>query len=46
MSTALHNIRGHWTGVGGVRCALGAGRECRYSEAKRGIGGKRGHWGV
>ena len=24
----------------------GTGRECRYSGARRGIGGKRGHWGV
>ena len=25
---------------------MGAGRECRYSGARRGIGGKRGHWGA
>ena len=23
-----------------------AGRECRYSEPRRGIGGIRGHWGA
>ena len=32
--------------VGGVRCVLAAGRECRYSGARRGIGGIRGHWGL
>ena len=25
--------------VGGVKCVLQAGRECRYSGARRGIGG-------
>ena len=25
---------------------LGAGRECRYTGARRGIGGIRGHWGA
>ena len=25
---------------------MGAGRECRYAEARRGIGGKRGNWGL
>ena len=29
-------------GVGAVRCVLGAGRGCRYSGARRGIGGIRG----
>ena len=32
--------------VGGVRGVLGAGRECRYTGARRGIGGIRGHWGL
>ena len=32
-------------GVGDVRGVLGAGRECRYSETRRGIGSIRGHWG-
>ena len=32
-------------GVGDVRSVLGAGRECRYSGARRGIGSLRGHWG-
>ena len=31
--------------VRGIRGVLGAGRECRYSGARRGIGGLRGHWG-
>ena len=31
--------------VGGVRVYLGAGRECRYSEARRDIGGIRGVFG-
>ena len=31
---------------GGVRGVLGAGRECRYSGARRGIGSIRGHWGL
>ena len=30
---------------GGVSSVLGAGRECRYSGARRGIGGIMGHWG-
>ena len=25
---------------------MGAGRECRYSRARRGIGSTRGHWGL
>ena len=29
-------------GLGGVRHAFGAGRECRYSGSSRGIGGIRG----
>ena len=33
-------------GCRGVRGALGAGRECRYSGASRGIGGIRGLLGV
>ena len=33
-------------GVGGVKGVLGAGRECRYSGVRRGIGAKRGHWGL
>ena len=32
--------------VGSVRGVLGAGRECRYSGARRGIGGIRGYWGL
>ena len=32
-------------GVIGVRAVLGAGRECRYSGARRGIGSIRGYWG-
>ena len=31
-------------GVEGVRVYWGDGRECRYSGARRGIGGIRGHW--
>ena len=31
---------------GGVRGVFGAGRECRYSGASRGIGSKRGQWGL
>ena len=31
--------------LGGVRGVLGAGRDCRYSGARRGIGCIRGHWG-
>ena len=33
---------GGFRGCRGVRHALGAGRECRYSGASRGIGGIRG----
>ena len=33
-------------GVGAVRDVLGAGRECRYSGARRGIGGIRGYLGL
>ena len=36
----LEGIRG----VGVVRGVLGAGEECRYSGARRSIGGIRGHW--
>ena len=32
-------------GCMGVRGVLGAGRECRYSGARRSIGGRRGLWG-
>ena len=32
-------IRGCWG-------CIGAGRECRYSGARSGIGGIRGHWGL
>ena len=32
--------------VGGVRDVLGAGRECRYSGARRGRGGIREHLGA
>ena len=42
MSGPLQGIRG----CQGVRCVLGASRECRYSGAKKGIGGIRGHWGL
>ena len=28
--------------LGGIRGVLGAGRECRYSRARRGIGSMRG----
>ena len=28
----------------GYQACNGAGRECRYSGARRGIGGIRGHW--
>ena len=31
---------------GSVRGVLGAGRECRYSGASRGIGSIREHWGL
>ena len=37
-------VRRSIRGVEGVRDALGAGRECRYSGASRGIGSIRGHW--
>ena len=33
-------------GVGGVTGVLGAAMECRYSGARRCIGGVRGHLGV
>ena len=46
---------GHWGLLGGVevfrgckgchRC-IGAGRECRYSGARRDLGDLRGHWGL
>ena len=29
-----------------MRGVFGAGRECRYSGARRSIGGIRGHWGA
>ena len=32
--------------IGGIRGVLGAGRECRYSGARRSIGGIKGHWGL
>ena len=32
-------------GCRGVRVYWEAARECRYSGARRGIGGQRGHWG-
>ena len=32
--------------IGGVRVYWGDGRECRYSGARRGIGGIRGHLGL
>ena len=41
----LGAVRGTLGGVGGVLGVLGAGRKCRYSGARRGIGGIRGHWG-
>ena len=47
---AARGVGGHYgvsmghKGVKGVY--LGAGRECRYSGARRGIGGIRGHLGV
>ena len=47
-------LRAPW-GVGGIRGSLGGvgvsgvywgpSRECRYSGARRGIGGIRGYWG-
>ena len=36
------DIRDPSQGVGGIRGALGAGRECRCSGASMGIGGIRG----
>ena len=36
----LGAVRGHWE----VKGVLGDGRECRYSKARRGVGGIRGHW--
>ena len=33
-------------GVRGVRAVLRASRKCRYSGARRCIGGIRGHWGL
>ena len=33
-------------GVWGGRGVLGASRECRYSVARRDIGGIRGYWGA
>ena len=41
-------VGAHWVirRCRGVRGILGAGRECRYSGARRGIGGIRGHFGV
>ena len=51
----IGGMRGHWGSPGGVGAIRGhqrvsgvywgAGRECRYSRARRGIGGMRGHWG-
>ena len=44
-------MRRHWgssrgcRGVRAIRGVLGAGRECRYSGARRAIGSIRGHWG-
>ena len=32
-------------GCRGYQGCIGAGRECRYSGVRRGIGGIRGHWG-
>ena len=38
----VEGVGGHWgQGIGVVRGALGAGRECRYSGATIGIGGIR-----
>ena len=40
---------GHLGGIGGVGVLgvyWGAGRECRYSGARRGIGRIRGYWGL
>ena len=42
-------VRGCQEGVKGCRGVtgvLGTGRDCRYSEAKRGIGGIRENWGL
>ena len=39
-------VSGHYGVTGGVRSVLEAGRDCRYSGARRGIGGIRGHWGL
>ena len=39
-------IKGHWGVSGDVRSLLGASRECRYSGARRGIDGIRGHLGA
>ena len=33
-------------GVGVSGVYWGTGRDSRYSEARRGIGGIRGHWGL
>ena len=44
----LGAIRGDWghQGCRGVKGVWGAGREYRYSRARMGIGGIRGHWGL
>ena len=42
ISEALAGIRG----CSGVRGVLEAGRECRYSGTRRGLGSIRGHWGL
>ena len=33
------------SGCVGIPGVYGAGRECRYSGVRRGIGSIRGHWG-
>ena len=40
--------RGCWGPLGDIRDVgcIGAGRECRFSGARRGIGGIRGHLGI
>ena len=37
---------GRFRGFSGCQECIGAGRKCKYSGARRGIGGIRGYWGL
>ena len=42
----MGGIRGAPRGVGAISVCIGAGRECRYLGARKGIGDIRGHLGL